>query len=256
MLAESTLMLPNEYQIMFEVENKHWWYSALRFWILTVLRSYIPRKSFILDAGCGTGANLNLLESLDYRTVGLDLSFEGLQLASSRKNIKGRLCRASVDKLPFLSNSFDGVINIDVLYLLNDTQEIASLSEFKRVLRPGGFLILNLPAYEWLRGEHDQAVSTKRRYTAASLEMKLLAAEFQLVRLEYRYMIFLPLVVVFRRLLRRGKMDQSKAKSDLTISPGPLNNLLTFLARMEEYLGRAMRRPFGTSVCAVARSTL
>ena len=253
---QSTLMLPSEYQIMYEAENNHWWYRALRLWIQANLRAYISPRGRVLDAGCGTGANLKLLESLDYHPVGLDLAFEGLQLASGRENVKGKLGCASVERLPFLSNSFDGIINVDVLYLLNDAQEMASLLEFKRVLKPGGILVLNLPAYEWLRGEHDQAVSTKRRYTAASLKRKLLAAGFQLVRLEYRYMIFLPAVAVFRRLFRPGKMDQSTAKSDLTMNLGPMNNLLTFIARTEEYLGRVMIRPFGTSVCAVARSPM
>jgi SAM-dependent methyltransferase len=207
-----------------------------------------------LDAGCGTGANLKLINLLDYHAVGLDLSLEGLQLASSRENVKGKLCCASVEKLPFVSNSFDGIINIDVLYLLSDAQEKASLLELKRVLKPGGVLVVNLPAYEWLGGEHDQAVSAKRRYTASKLKRKLLAAGFNLVRLEYRYMLFLPALAVFRRLFRPGKMDPSTAKSDLTMTLGPMNNLLTFIARAEEYLGRVMIRPFGTSVCAVARS--
>jgi SAM-dependent methyltransferase len=154
------------------------------------------------------------------------------------------------------SNLFDGVISLDVLYLLNAAQEAASLLEFKRVLKPGGILILNLPAYEWLWGEHDQAVSTKRRYTALTLKSTLMAAGFQLVRLEYRYMIFLPALAILRRLLRRRKTDPSMAKSDLTISPGPINALLTTIAKVEEYIGKAIIRPFGTSVCAVARSPL
>lgn len=247
-------MLANEYQIMFGVENNHWWYCSLRFWIQTVLCSYISPQGHILDAGCGTGANLQLLELLGYRAAGLDLSFEGLQLASSRDNVKGKLCRASVEKLPFLSSSFDGIISSDVLYLLNDAQEMASLLELKRVLKPGGVLVLNLPAYEWLRGEHDQAVSAKRRYTASNLKSKLLAAGFQVMRVEYRYMIFLPAVALLRRLFRPGKDDPSTAKSDLTMNLGLMNNLLTFIAKSEDRLGRVITRPFGTSVCAVARA--
>lgn len=251
--TNSTSMLPQEYRIMFEAENSHWWYRALRCWLKNVVCRYVPKTGMVLDAGCGTGATLALLHALNYKSVGLDLSFAGLQFACKRDRLFDKLCCASVADLPYPSRSFTGVISADVLYLLHDDQESLALREFKRVLQPGGVLILNLPAYQWLHGEHDQAVSTKRRYTAKSLQQKLRAAGFEPLRLEYRYMMFLPAIALVRLLLRRGKQDASDASSDLTLNFGLLNPLLTCLTHMEERFGRFIIRPFGTSVCAVAK---
>lgn len=249
----STLMLPQEYQVMFEAENTHWWYRALRTWLQAVVHAHLPPHSCLLDAGCGTGATLTLLQTMRYRFAGFDLSFPGLQLAGTRDHLRHKLCCASVAELPFSPQCFDGVISSDVLYLLRDDEESRALAEFKRVLKPGGVLILNLPAYEWLRGEHDQAVSTQRRYTAKSLRQKLRAAGFEPLRLEYRYMMFLPALALVRRLLRSGKQEAATASSDLTLNFGLLNSMLTYLTHTEERFGRFIIRPFGTSVCAVAK---
>lgn len=251
--STSTLMLPQEYRIMFEAENSHWWYRALRCWLEHVVRRYVSNDGWVLDAGCGTGATLALLQSLNYKSLGFDLSLSGLQFACNRDHMFNKLCCASVTNLPYSSNSFTGIICADVLYLLHDDDEVNALREFKRVLRPGGALILNLPAYEWLRGEHDQAVSTQRRYTAKSLRQKLRAAGFEPLRLEYRYMMFLPALALVRRVLRSGKQDAAKASSDLTLNFGLLNSMLTYITHTEERFGRFIIRPFGTSVCAVAK---
>jgi SAM-dependent methyltransferase len=86
MFDKSTLMLPNEYQIMFEVENAHWWYRALSYGY-KYLRAHTSSSWHVLDAGCGTGANLNVLDSLGYRLVGFNLSFQGLRHPAA-KNLK------------------------------------------------------------------------------------------------------------------------------------------------------------------------
>ncbi|MDZ7267410.1 MAG: class I SAM-dependent methyltransferase [candidate division KSB1 bacterium] len=253
MSSSSTLMLPHEYRRMFEAETSHWWYHALHQWIAASLRRYLPEGSCVLDAGCGTGASLALLQSLRYRALGFDLAPAGLQLAASREPLHGRLCCASVTRLPFPSYSFDAIISSDVLYLLPDEQEAAALVEMRRVLKPGGILLLNLPAYEWLRGEHDQAVATQRRYTAAGLQRKLERAGFEIVRLEYRYLMFLPVVAVVRRLWRRGRPEAAAVSSDLSLNHSLLNACLTHLIRLEERLGQFIRRPFGSSVSAVVK---
>ncbi|MCG3155208.1 MAG: Ubiquinone/menaquinone biosynthesis C-methyltransferase UbiE [bacterium] len=253
MSTSSTLMLPHEYRRMFEAESLHWWYRALRAWIAANLRRHLPAGSRVLDAGCGTGATLALLQALRYRSVGFDLALAGLQFAAGREQLRGKLCCASVVKLPVPDCSFDAVISSDVLYLLPDEQEAAALAEMRRTLKPGGLLLLNLPAYEWLRGEHDQAVATQRRYTARSLQQKLQAAGFEILRLEYRYLIFLPALVLVRRLWRSGRREAAAASSDLSLNHGLLNVWFTCLIRLEERLGQFIRRPFGSSVSAVAK---
>ena len=247
-------MLPHEYPTMFRVEDAHWWYRALRHWLRGALSRYLPAGSRLLDAGCGTGATLELLRSSGYEAVGADLSAEALSLAGGRPGVAGRICRASVDRLPFADGAFDGVISLDLLYLLDEAQEPEALREFRRALKPGGVLVLHLPAYEWLRGEHDQAVATQRRYEAGMLKRKLSAAGFEVLRVEYRNLLFLPAVAVLRRVFRRGRTDAARATSDLTLGAGPLNGLLALAAWAEEAVGRWAPRPWGSSVCAVAKA--
>ncbi len=250
-LGESTLMLPREYRTMFELEDTYWWYRALRTWVKASLLSRVERGASVLDAGCGTGATLALLKSLSYRPFAVDPSPQGIRLAASRTEARGRLCRGLSGELPFASGRFDCVISCDLLQLLPDAQEKRALQEFGRVLRPGGTLLLNLPACKWLRGEHDQAVSTRRRYMARDLQAKLEAEGFRVERIEYRYTIFLP-VMALVRFLRGSRRERTNAKSDLAISLGPLNQLMSAVARCEEWIGCLFVRPIGTSISAVA----
>lgn len=251
---ESTLMLPDEYRRMREAEDGHWWYRALRRWLRNALRAHVPRGCRVLDSGCGTGANLRLLDRLGYVATGHDVFPAALEMCRNR-GVSGRLCVASAAALPFPDGSFDAILSMDVLYLLPLDAERTALEEFRRVLRPGGTLLLNLPAYDWLRGRHDQAIAAKRRYTRATLRQKLIAAGFQAERMEYRLAAFLPAVALVRRLLRPATNTAEPARSDLALPMGPVNGFLSALSQMEECLGAALPRPFGTSVCAVARAT-
>ncbi len=248
----STLMLPDEYRIMFDVEDRYWWYRALRWWVKAALLSNVDRGATVLDAGCGTGATLVLLKNLGYRPFAIDPSSEGMRLASSREGTVGRLCRGLSDELPFARDSFDCVVSCDLLQLLPDDEEKTALREFRRVIKPGGVLLINLPACRWLEGEHDQAVSTRRRYSASELQSKLLKYGFQPVRMEYRHMIFLPVLATVR-FLRGTKRQRSRAQSDLAIPLGPLNTLMAAVACMEEWVGRMFVRPVGTSISVVAK---
>jgi len=245
-------MLPHEYRTMFAAEDQHWWYHALRFWLEKMLTRYVSPGARILDAGCGTGATLAFLRTRGYEAIGIELAAKALRLAAERPAVRGRLCGASVDLLPVASTSFDAAVCLDVLYLLSDEQEAITLAELRRVLKPGGILIVHLPAFEWLRGEHDQAVATQRRYTATSLRRLLTAAGFEVLRLEYRYWLFLPAVWVVRRLWRYGQREKAMATSDLTLSFGFANSLLTLAAEAEDWIGQWTPRPWGSSVCAVA----
>ena len=146
-------MRPDEYGVMFAAEEAHWWYRSLRAWLRMRLGRRVPRGARVLDAGCGTGANLALLAAMGYRAVGLDLWPAALRLAARRPGAARRMCRGSVTRLPFATGGFDAVVAMDVLYLLDEADEAAALAEFRRVLRPGGLLILHLPAHEWLRGD-------------------------------------------------------------------------------------------------------
>ncbi|MEW5691970.1 MAG: class I SAM-dependent methyltransferase [Candidatus Hydrogenedentota bacterium] len=249
---ENNLMLKNEYKIMYDAENTHWWYIGLRYWLKKVLSKFINKNSIILDAGCGTGANMYLCKSLSYDLYGVDLSEEALKLTQNRGIEKKRLCCASVDKLPFKSECFDSVISMDVLCILDEKQEKSTLLEFIRVLKKEGILILNLPAFSWLEGEHDQAVSTKHRYIINDIKDKLESLQFKIIRSEYRYLLFLPVLFIVR-LIRFKKKDKTRARSDLTVNCRIINFFFKIIVYLDEFIGNNISRPFGTSVSIVAQ---
>ncbi|HEY3108540.1 MAG TPA: methyltransferase domain-containing protein, partial [Chloroflexota bacterium] len=185
-----------QYLQMRAVEDRHWWYLGMRAIAQDVIASLnLPPAALILDAGCGTGGNAALLERHG-RFVGVDLSDLALELAAER----GRrpLARASVAALPFPDATFDLVTSFEVLYHRAVGDDVAALAELRRVLRPGGNLLLRLPAHEWLRGAHDAAVHTERRYTAAGLRARLAGAGLEPRRLTYLNSLLLPLAAAKR----------------------------------------------------------
>src|SRR6266536_3633419 len=178
-----------QYDLMFAQEERHWWYVGMRRISTALLERYPPlveqsggRPLDILDAGCGSGGMTRYLGRFG-RVTGVDLAPEALTLAKQRD--LAQLARASVSKLPFLDGSFDVVTSFDVLYHLNVDDDQASLAEIHRVLRPGGIALIRLPAFDWIRGAHDEVVHTRHRYTRDELIGKLEDAGFRLEHATY-----------------------------------------------------------------------
>src|SRR5262245_40242611 len=148
-----------QYAIMYEVEQTHWWYRGMRRSTRALLRRYLRSGQTyeILDAGCGTGGTTEDLYEFG-RVTGIDFSTDALGFAASRGI--GRLVRGSVEQLPFPDHTFDLVTSFDVIYHRAVIDERAALAEFRRVLRPGGLALVRLPAYDWLRGAHDVVIHT------------------------------------------------------------------------------------------------
>jgi SAM-dependent methyltransferase len=243
----------SEYETMAAVEDRHWWYSGMRAISAALLDSvYAGRRDLrILDAGCGTGGNAALLRRYG-QVVGLDLAPEALALGSAR--LPGGLVRGSVLDLPFADASFDLVTSFDVLYHRAVPDETPALREVARVLRPGGRLLIRLPAYEFLRGKHDRAVHTRRRYTAAEVRALLDAHGFMVERCSYINALLFPLPAA-QRLLERALPALERPESDLALPPPPVNEALRWpLAAEAAWLARGGHFPFGLSVIALARA--
>ncbi len=147
-------MSPEENDIMRSVEDHYWWYQALRSHVAAAIEPAAPNFS-LLDAGCGTGGMLKVLREKFPAAdlTGVDRSSHAVELTAARET-GAKLSVASVEELPFPENSFDFVISLDVLTAIGLDDSLA-VHEFHRVLRPGGRLILNLAALEFLKGAHD-----------------------------------------------------------------------------------------------------
>ena len=240
-----------EYAVMYQVEDTHWWYRGMaRITRALLNRRYAPGANLrILDAGCGTGAVMTSYLAEYGRVTGFDFAAAALHFCQQRGAT--RLARASIVELPFADASFDLAVSFDVLCEQAVRDDGVALRALHRVLAPGGRLVLRLPAYDWLRGQHDRAVHIRHRYTRGELAARLRAAGFEVEQLSYANTLLFP-VAVAKRLSER-LWPPKAAGSDLTLGVGPLNGALQAILSAEAPLIARMGLPFGLTVIAVAR---
>ena len=248
-------MLPNEYHTMRRVEDSYWWYQVLRTEVVKdVVCRFPPDKPCkLLDAGCGTGGMLYTLRKThpEWQVMGLDRSSVAVEYCRQRG--VGDVSFGSVDEMPFPTASFDVVLSLDVLYHRQVLQNRA-IFEMARVLKPGGILILNLPAFDVLRGRHDAAVHGLRRYTIKRIWKLLGPIGFKLeTAFCWNAWLFFPLLS-WRLLTRSLRVPSGvETKSDLSTLPPKINALLNAIGKLDFMLCRLLRLPFGTSVYTVSR---
>lgn len=238
-----------EYEIMFQAEERHWWYLGMATITRALLNRHVhpSQRLNILDAGCGTGAAMTTYLA-DYGDVtGVDLYKEAVTL--SRKRNASRLARASILDLPLASASFDLVTSFDVLYERGVPDETRALREFFRVLLPGGYVLMRLPAYDWLRGQHDERVHTRRRYTKGFLKSLLEQSGFHIVHLSYANTLLFPLALAKRIGERISPLCSER--SDLNVDR--TNEIFRRILSWEAPFVSSFGLPYGLSVFAVAR---
>ena len=240
----------SEYERLADVEGEMWWFRGLHANLLAALqRSTSGERPAILDAGCGTGGLLVTLGRAlpEARLFGLDLD-EGA--AAMARGKSGRpVCVASIDRLPFADAAFDAVMSADVL-CHEGVDEGAALAGVKRCLRPGGTLILNLPAYPWLYSAHDVAVANARRYARGELRHLLARAGFTGIRAVYWNSFLFPLRLLLRNLWLG---DKPAAGSEVALLPAPLERVFGAVMALENRLLKAgIALPFGGSILATA----
>lgn len=241
-----------EYSTMAAVERDHWWYAGMRRITRAWLDPLAGRAAWrSLDAGCGTGGNLAYLLSQYGMACGLDLAAEAVALGWA--NAPGRLARASVLELPYADASFDLVTSFEVLYHRAVPDEAAALAEVRRVLRPGGRVLLRMPAYGWLRSAHDDAVHTRRRYVAAEVRDLLEQSGFAVERCSYINSLLFPLILA-ARLSEKLRARPAEQASVMEL-PHPIINAAFGAALAAEawWLGRGGTFPAGVSILALAR---
>ena len=245
-------MQKSEYRNIFQNESEHFYYTGTHQTTVKLLKKYLIKDDHlnILDAGCGTGLLLKKLSSFG-KTWGVDLSEEALRFAHKRK-LK-RLFLGSVTSLPFKKNTFDVIVCIDVLYHRRVSEDTKALSEFYRVLKPGGILILKVPAYQWLRGNHDIIAQTKHRYTKSEVTQKLKRANLDILKISYANSYILPLALFKRFIL--DNFFAVNPISDVQKLPNSINKLLTFINTVENQFLNFFNLPFGLSIYSVSRKS-
>jgi SAM-dependent methyltransferase len=241
-----------EYLVMAAVEANHWWYGGMRAITASMIdMAYAGRRDLrILDAGCGSGANVQFLRRYG-SVVGIDLAAEALALA--KPSVRGDLARASVLAIPYADASFDLVTSFEVLYHRAVPDERQALREARRVLRPGGRLLLRLPAYQFLFRRHDREVHTRRRYTAGAVRALLLASGYTVERCTYSNTLLFPLVVA-QQLAERAFPNPAPQGSNMQPPSAALNEALRWpLAAEAAWIASGRSFPFGLSIVCMAR---
>lgn len=256
-------MNPGEHEIMARVEERHWWYRGLRDMVSRLLeRPEIapPPRPAVLDAGCGTGENLRFLGSLLEPSYlgGFDAASEAVDWAR-RKAPPGAdvylsdLCAPEIHR-----SDLDIIVSLDAIYVPGVERALPGLERLVEALRPGGLLLVNLPAYRWLYSEHDVAIHTHERYTAGQVGALLARLGLERVRLTYRLCLLFPAVLAARlpgMLRARFTTPGRRARSDLHAAPGPIADRMLFalLRRENRWIARGTRLPWGSSVLALGR---
>jgi len=244
-----------EYSKMNDAEERMWWYRNLHANLAAVFTRYIistlPAKLDVLDAGSGSGGWLERLHALapEATLSGIDISERAVEYARGKAS-DADIRVGSINELPFDDAAFDLITCADVIGAAQ-VEESTALGEFKRCLKPGGFCVLNLPAYQWMKSYHDEQVGTERRYTRSGVMNLLKGAGFETVYATHWNSTLFP-VMVARRLILRNR----KNESDVQLMPAAIENLLYGITFIERALIRAGSTvPFGGSVLWVGYST-
>ena len=232
---------------MFRVEGTHWWYGALHRLIFQALEAELPgwREKEILDVGCGTGAILKQLGNPE-KNVGIDLAPEAISFCRQRglDNVR----QGDIGALPFADASFDAVICSSVLYHQWVGDIAAAVCEMHRVLRPGGVVLINVPAFPFLHSAHDKAVMTAHRFRRPEIRQLLLKQNFTIRRLTYWTTFLFPLAVA-ARTLGGSKMGRDFETTNTSFA----QRVFAQVMALELRLLRNVSLPFGVALLAVAR---
>lgn len=240
-------MEAHEYQAMEAIENQHAWFLAkFRFLELALQKIGLSKDKLILDVGCGTGAIIKKLNEAGYKAQGVDVSEEALKYCRQ----KGlQVIQGGADRLPFADNYFDAVISLDMLEHLKDDRK--AVEEISRVIKPGGYLIITVPAHQFLWSSHDEFLHHERRYNKKEI-LALFDQNFEIVLCSWLHTsILLPTIIL--RLIKKWlkqKQQQSEVRAVNPILNGALKMIYFWEFWFFETFGFL---PFGLSLMVVAR---
>ena len=232
---------------MAELEHEHWWYRGRRAVIRRLLeRLELPLDATLLEVGSGSGGNLPLLSEF-----GDAFGLEPSSHADHPPELRRKVVCGRAPYLPIGDESVDVVAALDVLEHLHD--ELAALVDCRRVLRRGGWVVLYVPAYQLLWGHEDIISAHLRRYRAGEIRRLLVAAGFEVFHLSYSNMALFPIIAAAKVAKRLLLSDGGPPRSDVSMPPPLLNDLLSIVTEAEAEVAATMSLPFGASVLAAAR---
>ena len=241
-------MEQHTYAIMNRVEDSHWWFVGRRAILESFLQGIIEKISAenprILDVGCGTGANLEMLANFG-KAEGVDVSDDALEFCKA-KGLKAH--KGLAEELPFADESFDVVTALDVVEHLDD--DIAGLKEMHRVLKTSGRTLIFVPAFMWLWGVQDDISNHRIRYTKKQIVERLKKAGFEIERATYANWTFFAPILAGRTVM---KITGIKPESENNVNVSALNGIFGKIFSAEKLWLKNFDFPFGVSIVIVAK---
>ncbi|HRI02269.1 MAG TPA: class I SAM-dependent methyltransferase [Pyrinomonadaceae bacterium] len=243
-------MQQHTYAIMDEVEGSHWWFVGRR----AILESFLgpivekirdPQSEIrILDVGCGTGANIEMLSQYG-DAEGVDVSDDALEFCR-RKGL--RVQKGLAETLPYEDESFELTTALDVVEHLDD--DVAGLKEMFRVTKSGGYSLIFVPAFMWLWGVQDDISNHRIRYTKRQIVERLETAGYTVERATYANWTFFAPILAGRTIM---KITGIKPESENNITVSGLNGIFGKLFGSERFWLKHLNFPLGVSIVVVAR---
>jgi SAM-dependent methyltransferase len=234
------------YEQMAELDQRHWWYRARREVLAALIRreAQPPANARVLEIGCGTGHNLAMLGEFG--------SVDALELDDEARAVAEQRLGKSVMSAPLPElagvpeRHYDLIGAFDVIEHIDDDQ--AALASIAGRLKPGGKLVVTVPAHQWMWSAHDVVNHHKRRYSKRALRALVQGSSLKLERSGYFNSLLFPLAVAERLSSKlRGKDD-----ADLSLPPRLLNAALERVFALERHLVARLPLPPGLSLFAVA----
>ena len=235
------------YDIEWNLERSHWWFTGRRRLLKALLSSLkIRRDSMVIDVGCGVGSNLTLLKSMGFKVIGIDSEIYSLSFAKNLFEVF--LINGDLVRLPIKSSSIDLVIATDILEHLNDDK--MGIKEIHRALAREGMVVLTVPAFEFLWGTQDVVGMHKRRYSKKEFLRKLEHEGFTILKSSYfNFILFTPILFA-RRMIRLLGL---KIASENEINFPLINFFLKAIFSLESYILRYFPFPLGVSIFCIAQ---
>ena len=243
-------MQKHTYAIMDEVEGLHWWFVGRRAILESFLEPLVARVKLetldpeILDVGCGTGANLEMLSQFG-PSQGVDVSDEALEFCR-KKGLSVK--KGLAEDLPFSPDSFDITTALDVIEHLDD--DVAGLKEMFRVTKHGGYSLFFVPAFMWLWGVQDDISNHRIRYTRRQIVERIKNAGYTIERATYANWTFFPPILAGRVFM---KLTGIKPESENNINVSALNGFFGKIFSAERFWLKNFNFPFGVSIVVVAK---
>lgn len=244
-------MDPHEYRLMFEQEERHWWFQSRALIIEKLLQRHVApylktQRTLALDLGCGTGMFM-MRHGGAFETFGADFSIDALHYCNRRG--LGRIVRADACRPPFRDGAFDLVTAFDLIEHVEADRQL--VSEACRMLAPGGFMIASVPAHPALWSGHDISLHHYRRYTRAGFEALFDPAQWETIRMTPGFCGILPLAAAIR--VGRRVLGLKGVSADSRPVWGWLNSLLIRLHVIEANAIEKHDLPAGVSFFAILR---